>query len=181
MALDGTPHLDPAVLAFLPATVIALALALARWLRLGSILGHLVAHGLIGPSVLDLIAALATLLEVAECGVVLMMLLVGLALEPRQLREMRRPIFGWGSLQSVGSTALLFGLALLLGQPWRLALVTSLGLAMSSTNKSAAHAARRLAWRFRQHNVEQVERLAPLTKDPAEAQRRQRQGGGSAE
>ena len=128
-------------LVFLAAAV--LAVPLARWLRLGSILGYLVAGVIIGPSVLGLIAAPQTVLEVAEFGVVLMMFLVGLELEPKRLWAMRRPIFGWGSLQLFGSTALLFGLALLLGQPWRLALVASLGLAMSSTAVALAVLAER--------------------------------------
>ncbi|CAN5293822.1 glutathione-regulated potassium-efflux system protein KefC [soil metagenome] len=128
-------------LVFLAAAVIAVPLA--RWLRLGSILGYLVAGVIIGPSVLGLIDAPGTILEVAEFGVVLMMFLVGLELEPKRLWEMRRPIFGWGSLQLFGSTALLFGLALLLGQPWRLALVVSVGLAMSSTAVALAVLAER--------------------------------------
>jgi len=70
-------------LVFLAAAVIAVPLA--RWLRLGSILGYLVAGVLIGPSVLGLIDAPATILEVAEFGVVLMMFLVGLELEPKRL------------------------------------------------------------------------------------------------
>ncbi|MGM9512695.1 glutathione-regulated potassium-efflux system protein KefC [Roseateles sp. DB2] len=118
-------------LVFLGAAV--LAVPLARWARLGSILGYLVAGVLIGPQVLGLVSAPETILEVAEIGVVLMMFLVGLELEPRRLWQLRRPIFGWGSLQLLGSTALLMGLALLCGLPWRLALVGSLGLAMSST------------------------------------------------
>jgi glutathione-regulated potassium-efflux system ancillary protein KefC len=128
-------------LVFLAAAV--LAVPLARWLRLGSILGYLVAGVIIGPSVLGLITAPETVLEVAEFGVVLMMFLVGLELEPKRLWAMRRPIFGWGSLQLLGSTALLLGLALLLGQPWRLALVASLGLAMSSTAVALAVLAER--------------------------------------
>jgi len=118
-------------LVFLGAAV--LAVPLARWARLGSILGYLVAGVLIGPQMLGLVSAPETILEVAEIGVVLMMFLVGLELEPRRLWQLRRPIFGWGSLQLLGSTALLMGLALLCGLPWRLALVGSLGLAMSST------------------------------------------------
>ena len=118
-------------LVFLGAAV--LAVPLARWARLGSILGYLVAGVLIGPQVLGLVSAPDTILEVAEIGVVLMMFLVGLELEPRRLWQLRRPIFGWGSLQLLGSTALLMALALLCGLPWRLALVGSLGLAMSST------------------------------------------------
>ena len=138
MAHSSWLHLP---LVFLAAAV--LAVPLARWLRLGSILGYLVAGVVIGPSVLGLIAAPETVLEVAEFGVVLMMFLVGLELEPKRLWAMRRPIFGWGSLQLFGSTALLFGLALLLGQPWRLALVASLGLAMSSTAVALAVLAER--------------------------------------
>ena len=128
-------------LVFLAAAVIAVPLA--RWLRLGSILGYLVAGVIIGPSVLGLIAAPDTVLEVAEFGVVLMMFLVGLELEPQRLWAMRRPIFGWGSVQLLGSTALLLALAVLLGVPWRLALVASLGLAMSSTAVSLAVLAER--------------------------------------
>ena len=128
-------------LVFLAAAVIAVPLA--RWLRLGSILGYLVAGVVIGPSVLGLIDAPDTVLEVAEFGVVLMMFLVGLELEPQRLWAMRRPIFGWGSVQLLGSTALLLALAVLLGVPWRLALVASLGLAMSSTAVSLAVLAER--------------------------------------
>jgi len=128
-------------LVFLAAAVIAVPLA--RWLRLGSILGYLVAGVIIGPSVLGLVSAPATILEVAEFGVVLMMFLVGLELEPKRLWAMRRPIFGWGSVQLFGSTALLLGLALLLGWPWRVALVASLGLAMSSTAVALAVLAER--------------------------------------
>jgi glutathione-regulated potassium-efflux system ancillary protein KefC len=128
-------------LVFLLAAV--LAVPLARWLRLGAILGYLLAGVLIGPAVLGLIAKPSTILEVAEFGVVLMMFLVGLELEPKRLWAMRRPIFGWGSLQLFGSTAILLGLAVLLGWPWRMALVASLGLAMSSTAVALAVLAER--------------------------------------
>ena len=138
MNAPGWLHLP---LVFLTAAVIAVPLA--RWLRLGSILGYLVAGVLIGPSVLGLVSTPATILEVAELGVVLMMFLVGLELEPKRLWAMRRPIFGWGSLQLIGSATLLLGLALALGVPWRLALVASLGLAMSSTAVALAVLAER--------------------------------------
>ena len=128
-------------LVFLAAAVIAVPLA--RWLRLGSILGYLVAGVIIGPSVLGLIDKPSTILEVAEFGVVLMMFLVGLELEPKRLWAMRRPIFGWGSVQLFGSTAILLGLGVALGFPWRLALVASLGLAMSSTAVALAVLAER--------------------------------------
>ncbi|MGS0754590.1 cation:proton antiporter domain-containing protein [Roseateles sp. GG27B] len=92
MNAPGWLHLP---LVFLTAAVIAVPLA--RWLRLGSILGYLVAGVLIGPSVLGLVSTPATILEVAELGVVLMMFLVGLELEPKRLWAMRRPIFGWAA------------------------------------------------------------------------------------
>ncbi len=139
MEAHGNPlHLP---LVFLAAAV--LAVPLARALRLGSILGYLVAGVLIGPAVLGLVNKPDTILELAEFGVVLMMFLVGLELEPRRLWSMRRAVFGWGSLQLLGSAALLMGLALLLNQPWRLALVVSLGLAMSSTAVALAVLAER--------------------------------------
>ena len=128
-------------LVFLGAAVVAVPLA--RYLRLGSILGYLVAGVLIGPQFLGLIDAPETILELAEFGVVLMLFLVGLELEPRRLWSLRRPIFVWGSLQLFGSAALLLGLAVTFGWPWRMALVASLGLAMSSTAVALAVMAER--------------------------------------
>ncbi|HEX2012112.1 MAG TPA: glutathione-regulated potassium-efflux system protein KefC [Roseateles sp.] len=139
MAAHDNPLFLPLV--FLGAAV--LAVPLARTLRLGSILGYLVAGVIIGPGVLGLVSKPGTILELAEFGVVLMMFLVGLELEPRRLWAMRRAVFGWGSLQLLGSAALLMALALACGQPWRLALVVSLGLAMSSTAVALAVLAER--------------------------------------
>jgi glutathione-regulated potassium-efflux system ancillary protein KefC len=73
------------------------------------------------------------MLHFAEFGVVLMLFLVGLELEPQRLWKLRRPIFGWGSVQLFGSAALMAAIAVLVGVPWTLALVAALGLAMSST------------------------------------------------
>jgi len=109
------------------------AVPLARLLGLGSIIGYLAAGIAIGPWGLKLVTDPATMLHFAEFGVVLMLFLVGLELEPRRLWALRRPIFGWGSLQLFGSTALMLGVAVAAGVDWRLALVAGLGLAMSST------------------------------------------------
>src|SRR5262249_7662460 len=51
----------------------------------------------------------------------------------RRLWSLRRPIFGWGSAQLLGSTALVMGIAVAAGVDWRIGLVAGLGLAMSST------------------------------------------------
>ena len=110
-----------------------LAVPLARLLGLGAIIGYLVAGIAIGPWGVALVTDAQQILSFAEFGVVLMLFLVGLELEPKRLWSLRKPIFGWGSVQLFGSTALLFGAGLLAGIAWPLALVGALGLAMSST------------------------------------------------
>ncbi|MEW6706654.1 MAG: glutathione-regulated potassium-efflux system protein KefC [Pseudomonadota bacterium] len=118
-------------LVYLAAAV--LAVPLARLLGLGSIIGYLAAGIVIGPAGLGLVTDPADMLHFAEFGVVLMLFLVGLELQPRRLWAMRRPIFGWGSAQLLGSALLMLAAGTLLGLPWQLALVAGLGLAMSST------------------------------------------------
>jgi glutathione-regulated potassium-efflux system ancillary protein KefC len=110
-----------------------LAVPLARLLGLGSIIGYLGAGIAIGPWGLKLVTDAQDMLHFAEFGVVLMLFLVGLELEPRRLWALRRPIFGWGSVQLLGSAALITGLGVAAGADWRLALVAALGLGLSST------------------------------------------------
>lgn len=118
-------------LVFLSAAV--LAVPLAKKLGLSSIIGYLAAGIVIGPWGMKLVTDPHDMLHFAEFGVVLMLFVIGLELEPRRLWALRKPIFGWGSAQMLGSTMLLMGLALLCGVKWQLALVASLGLALSST------------------------------------------------
>ena len=120
-----------ASLIYLAAAVIAVPLA--RLAGLGSIIGYLAAGIFIGPWGLKLVTDPKDMLHFAEFGVVLMLFLVGLELEPRRLWAMRRPIFGWGSVQLLGSALLLAAVGVAAGAPWRLALVAALGLALSST------------------------------------------------
>jgi glutathione-regulated potassium-efflux system ancillary protein KefC len=126
----GTPWLTSSLI-YLGAAV--LAVPLARLLGLGSIIGYLAAGMAIGPWGLKLVTDPQTMLHFAEFGVVLMLFLVGLELEPKRLWSLRRPIFGWGSAQLFGSAALIAGIALAAGVDWRLAVVAGLGLGMSST------------------------------------------------
>mgnify|MGYP003429683231 FL=1 len=116
---------------YLSAAVIAVPLSQA--LGLGSIIGYLVAGIAIGPWGLGLVTNVTDILHFAEFGVVLMLFVVGLELEPKRLWSMRRPIFGWGSAQVLGCAAALFALTLAFGHDWRIALVVGLGLALSST------------------------------------------------
>jgi glutathione-regulated potassium-efflux system ancillary protein KefC len=119
------------LLVYLAAAV--LAVPLAKYLGLGSIIGYLAGGILIGPWGLKLVTNPQDILHFSEFGVVLMLFLVGLELEPRRLWSLRKPIFGWGSVQLFGSAALLCGVAVIAGLDWRIALVAALGLAMSST------------------------------------------------
>ncbi|HET8746865.1 MAG TPA: glutathione-regulated potassium-efflux system protein KefC [Ramlibacter sp.] len=109
------------------------AVPLSRAIGLGSILGYLAAGIAIGPWGFSLVTNVEDILHFAEFGVVLMLFLIGLELEPRRLWSLRRPIFGWGSAQVLGCAALLFAAGLIAGAPWRIALVAALGLALSST------------------------------------------------
>ena len=126
----GTAWLQSS-LVYLGAAV--LAVPLARLLGLGSIIGYLAAGIAIGPWGFRFVTDAREMLEFAEFGVVLMLFLVGLELEPRRLWALRRPIFGWGSVQLLGSAVLIGGVGVLAGLDWRLALVAGLGLGLSST------------------------------------------------
>ncbi|WP_332777426.1 glutathione-regulated potassium-efflux system protein KefC [Polaromonas sp.] len=109
------------------------AVPLSKALGLGSIIGYLAAGIAIGPWGLGLVTNVEDILHFAEFGVVLMLFLVGLELEPKRLWSLRRPIFGWGSAQVLGCAALLFVAAYAAGVPWKISLVAALGLALSST------------------------------------------------
>ncbi len=118
-------------LVYLAAAVVAVPLA--RLLGLSAIVGYLAAGIVIGPWGVGVVTDPSQILHFAEFGVVLMLFIVGLELEPRRLWALRRPIFGWGSVQLLGSVVLMVGVGLAAGAEWRLATVAALGLALSST------------------------------------------------
>lgn len=130
MAVSPDPILLNAAI-YLGATVAAVA-AFKR-LGLGSVLGYLAAGAAIGPSGLGWLGAAGEVLHVAEFGVVLLLFVIGLELQPSRLWRMRGEIFGLGAAQVAGTGALL-ALALWgLGLSPPGALVTGLALALSST------------------------------------------------
>jgi monovalent cation:proton antiporter-2 (CPA2) family protein len=102
-------------------------------LKLGAVLGYLAAGVVIGPSVLGLIADPERVLTFAELGVVLLLFVVGLELNPSRLWSMRRDIFGLGSLQILLCGLALTGVLFAYGFTWQAALVVGLALALSST------------------------------------------------
>ncbi len=116
---------------YLAAAVIAVPLS-AR-LGLGSVLGYLAAGIAIGP-ILGLVGAeTESLQHVAEFGVVMMLFLIGLELEPRALWDMRDKLLGLGGLQVGLSTAVIAAVAIYAGHQWSVALAVGLTLSLSST------------------------------------------------
>ena len=117
---------------YLGAAVICVPLA--KRLGLGSVLGYLVAGMLIGPFILGLIGEEGKdIMHFAEFGVVMMLFLIGLELEPSRLWKIRKLIFGLGGMQLGLTTGAFFVAGLILRLPWQSALAGSLALAMSST------------------------------------------------
>ncbi|MEJ1128459.1 glutathione-regulated potassium-efflux system protein KefC [Variovorax sp. CCNWLW225] len=129
--MEHAPAWLTSSLIYLSAAV--LVVPLSKALGLGSIIGYLVAGIAIGPWGLGLVSSVEDVLHFAEFGVVLMLFLVGLELEPKRLWNLRRPIFGWGAAQVLSCAAVLFAAGWAAGAEWRVALVAALGLALSST------------------------------------------------
>lgn len=117
---------------YLAASVIMVPLA--KRLGLGSVLGYLLAGVLIGPAVLKFIGTEGeSLMHSAEFGVVMMLFLIGLELEPALLWKLRKAILGLGGLQVLITSLIISGIAFLLDLPWQSSLAIGLALALSST------------------------------------------------
>jgi glutathione-regulated potassium-efflux system ancillary protein KefC len=129
-ATSGLGILGNAII-YLAAAVVCVPLASRS--KLGSVLGYLAAGCLIGPHGLRFVADPEATLHFAEIGVVLMLFVIGLELDPKHLWKMRRSVFGGGAMQ-LFACAVPLGLgALALGLPWQAALVAGLALSLSST------------------------------------------------
>jgi glutathione-regulated potassium-efflux system ancillary protein KefC len=116
---------------YLAAAVVCVPIA--SRLKLGSVLGYLAAGCVIGPFGLRIIQDPEETLHFAEFGVVLMLFVIGLELDPKQLWTLRRAVFGGGTLQLLAAALPLGAAELLFGLPWQAALVSGLALALSST------------------------------------------------
>jgi monovalent cation:H+ antiporter-2, CPA2 family len=129
MSAGPVLYIEPLVL--LAGAVIAAPIF--KKLGLGTVLGYLAAGILIGP-IAKLITEAEEILTFSELGVVLLLFIVGLELKPSRLWQMRRDIFGLGTMQVVLSGLTLMGMALGLGLlDWRGAAIAGFGLALSST------------------------------------------------
>ena len=120
--------------AFIYLAAAVLSVPIANRLGLGSVLGYLIAGVVIGPFGLRLVGREgADVMHFAEFGVVMMLFLVGLELQPSLLWRLRVPILGLGGLQVAATTLVITGLGMLAGLSWQMALAVGLILSMSST------------------------------------------------
>jgi CPA2 family monovalent cation:H+ antiporter-2 len=119
-------------LIYLAAAVICVPVA--KRLGMGSVLGYLLAGMLIGPFALGLVGTKGQdIMNFAEFGVVMMLFLIGLELEPSKFWKMRRSIVGMGSLQLIATSLMIFLFILLIGLPWQVSIAVAMAFAMSST------------------------------------------------
>ncbi len=111
----------------------ALIAPLAKYLRIGAVLGYLFAGVIIGPFVLGIFKDAGNMLKVAEFGVVLLLFLIGLELRPQRLFAMRRSVLGAGGLQVLISIAVITVIMIAAQYGFRYALFAGLALSLSST------------------------------------------------
>lgn len=119
--------------AFIFLCAASLLVPISKLSGLGSVIGYLVAGLLIGPSVFGLISDPITILHFAEFGVVMMLFLIGLELEPRKLWTMRGKLIGLGGSQVLLTMLAIAGIALIVGLSTGEALAVGMALSLSST------------------------------------------------
>lgn len=124
---------DFLLLAFVFLIAGVVSVPIASRLGLGSVLGYLIAGIVISPILALLHVDIASIQHFAEFGVVMMLFLVGLELEPKMLWDMRMRLLGLGGGQIGLTTLAVMAIAMALGQPWSVALAIGLVFALSST------------------------------------------------
>ena len=121
------------ILAFLILVAGVVAVPLASRFGLGSVLGYLLAGMAISPILLGLNVDVEALQVFAEFGVVMMLFIIGLEMEPKRLWAMRGKLLGLGGGQVLITTLAITGIAMLDNNPWQTALAIGMVLALSST------------------------------------------------
>ena len=130
MAAEGAAELVR-VVTLLAAAVIAVPLF--KRLGLGSVLGYLAADLIIGPFGLKFFDDPQAIIHVAELGVVMFLFVIGLEMKPSHLWNLRRQIFGLGSMQVILAAAMLTFVGIAFGFPWQVAFVSASGFVLTST------------------------------------------------
>jgi len=116
---------------FLISTVIIVPIS--HRLNLGTVLGYLIAGMLIGPSGVGFVRQTESIYHFSEFGVIFLMFVIGLELQPSRLWVLRKSVFGLGSVQLFMTSALISAGALFFGLNWQMSFILGLGLSMSST------------------------------------------------
>jgi CPA2 family monovalent cation:H+ antiporter-2 len=124
---------DYLLLAFILLTAGVIAVPIASRLGLGSVLGYLLAGIAISPLLTALHVDVEAIQHLAEFGVVIMLFLIGLELQPALLWRLRVQLLGLGGLQVAGTALAATLIAIAFGQPWRVAIAVGMVLALSST------------------------------------------------
>jgi len=124
---------DFLLLAFIFLVTGVVSVPIATRFGLGSVLGYLIAGILISPVLAVLNVDVISIQHFAEFGVVMMLFLVGLELEPKKLWDMRGKLLGLGGGQVILTTLGIMAFAMVFGQPWSIALAIGLVLSLSST------------------------------------------------
>ncbi|MCB1452644.1 MAG: cation:proton antiporter [Rhizobiaceae bacterium] len=124
---------DFLLLAFIFLVAGVASVPIASRLGLGSVLGYLIAGIVISPILALLNVDVVSIQHFAEFGVVMMLFLVGLELEPEKLWQMRGRLIGLGGGQVAATTLVVMAIAMVLGEPWSISLAIGLVLALSST------------------------------------------------
>jgi CPA2 family monovalent cation:H+ antiporter-2 len=124
---------DALLLAFIFLVAGVISVPIASRLGLGSVLGYLLAGIIISPLLALFNVDIESLQHVAELGVVLMLFLVGLELNPKKLWALKSKLVGLGGGQVVFTAIFIMGIGMLLDQEWRTSLAIGLVLALSST------------------------------------------------
>lgn len=120
------------VTVFMIAAIICVPLA--KKLGMGSVIGYLAAGILIGPFILGFIGTEGDdIMHIAEFGVVMMLFLIGLDLEPARLWKLRKTIFGTGLTQVLATMVIVATISFALGIPWQGSLAIGMSFALSST------------------------------------------------
>ncbi|APR70081.1 monovalent cation:proton antiporter-2 (CPA2) family protein [Acinetobacter haemolyticus] len=110
-----------------------IAVPIFKRIGLGSVLGYLIAGLIIGPFGFAFFSDSASILHIAELGIVMYLFVIGLEMQPSHLWSLRREIFGLGSLQILVSSCALTGVGILFGFTWQVAFIAATGFVLTST------------------------------------------------
>ena len=110
-----------------------IAVPIFKRIGLGSVLGYLIAGLIIGPFGFAFFQDSASILHIADLGIVMYLFVIGLEMQPSHLWSLRREIFGLGTLQIITCATALTGVGLLFGFPWQVAFIGAAGFVLTST------------------------------------------------